>query len=365
MALKLDDIVNVTVQLSGVPAPRFGYNVGCIIGESTVIPETERFRIYTSIDDMLEDGFMNTSPEYLAAQLYFSQNPAPLRVVIGVKDIGEDWLTAVTAVMNATNAFYIVYMCGAEAADIQAVAAYVETLRRVLFFDTMDTDVLAGTTGNIFSTLRALSYERTLGLYSATPYAAAAMMGFAMGANDGTLNSAYTLAYKTLVGVMPDNLSANQVATIKGINGNVYVNRGGFYNVIEQGVMVNGEHFDVRIGIDQLANNMQLALVDLLANTKTKVPQTELGMTQLKTAIAGECMNAVRTGFLAPGKWNQANVLGLHTGDALTNGYMIQSDRIDSQTVAERASRVAPAIYVAVKLAGAIEGVVIKVIVDR
>lgn len=365
MALPLDDIVNVIVQLSGMPAPRSGFNIGAIIGESTVIPAEERVRLYSSTDAMLDDGFADDSAEHKAALLYFSQSPKPLKVIIGCKEESESWLQAVTACCGASTAFYCIYMCGAEKADIQAVAAYIEPLMRVLMYDTKDADVVSGADGNIFAALKALSYERSIGMYSTTDYAAAALMGFAMGANDGTVNSAYTLAYKTLKGVAPDALTENQLATIKGNNGNAYINRADVYNVFEQGYMANGEHFDTRIGLDQLANNMQLACTDLLVNTKTKIPQTESGMTQLKTAIAKECDKAVKTRFLAPGVWNQEDILNLKQGDTLAAGYLIQSERIDDQTPAERASRVAPGIYVAVKLAGAIEGVVIKVVVDR
>ncbi|MDR1599463.1 MAG: DUF3383 domain-containing protein [Oscillospiraceae bacterium] len=74
---------------------------------------------------------------------------------------------------------------------------------------------------------------------------------------------------------------------------------------------------------------------------------------------------AVRTRFLAPGVWQQETFQSVSQGDALSKGYKVLSDSIDSQTTAERASRAAPAIYVLVKLAGAIEFVIIKVVVDR
>lgn len=364
-SLPIDDIVRVTISLSGTPAPRSGFNAACIIGASAVIPDDERIRIYSSIDSMLDDGFTADSEEYKAALLYFSQSPRPLRVIIGRKGADESFLDAVAACVQASADWYMVYCCGAESADIQAISAYIETkASRVLAYDT-DDDAVLSAEGGIFAALKALGYERSIGLYSTTPYAACAMMGFAMGANDGTYASAYTLAYKPLIGVATDDLTETQLSAVRAANGNAYVLVGSYYTVLRQGVMANGEPFDTRLGIDQLVNNMQLASMDMLAKTKTKIPQTETGMAQIKAAIAAECDKAVHTRFLAPGIWNQDGVLNLARGDLLSAGYMIQSDDVNSQTAAERASRVSPAIYVALKLAGAIEGIVIKVNVDR
>jgi hypothetical protein len=372
MALSIDDIVRVTVQLSGMPAPRSGFNCGLILGETQAFAAPERVRLYSSVDSMLDDGYASADPEYQAAAIYFAQSPKPIRVAVGRKDMesSETWLDAITACCQSAQGqqFYMAYMCGDSItnADIQSAAAYIETQMKTLVYDTSDAACLNGSdSDDIFSIIKALSYERTLGLYSGTPYAAAAVMGYAMGANDGTANSAYTLAYKTLKGITTDDISETQLASVKAKNGNAYVLRGGYYMGVEQGRMANNEPFDTRLGLDQLANNIQLSVMDLLSNTKTKVPQTEGGMTQIKTAVEAECEKAVRTRFLAPGVWNQESLLTVSQGDALSKGYKVMSDPVDGQTAAERASRTAPAVYVLIKLAGAIEFVVIKLVVDR
>ena len=365
--LTLNEIVNVSVTLSGLPAARNGFDTGLIIGPATAISTAARLKTYTSADAMLDDGFEAADAEYKAALVYFSQTPKPSKLMIGVKGSSEQLIDALKACRDKSTAWYIAYLIGAEKADITAAAAWVEAQEgTVLFYDTADADTLSGASGNVFETLKALKYERTLGVYAEEgTYKAVALMGYALAANDGTANSAYTLAYKSLRGCAPTSVTAAQLETVKGNNGNIYIQRAETYDVFEQGVMASGEHFDTRIGLDQLAYNIQRSGVDLLANSNTKVPQTEAGMTQIKTAFAAECDKAVRTGFLAPGVWNGPEVLSLKTGDALSAGYLIQSDPMSEQTAAERASRKAPAIYVALKLAGAIESVVVKVTVDR
>jgi hypothetical protein len=219
-------------------------------------------------------------------------------------------------------------------------------------------------TGSIMLSLKGKSYSRTLGQYSTSTDAVAAIMGYAMGANTGLANSAYTLAYKREVGVTPDALTLTQVTTLKGQNCNIYINRGNTYNLFEQGVMANGQHFDEILGLDMLVNNIQLSVLDLLTGS-TKVPQTEDGVALLASAINGPCLAARNTGFIAPGIWNAAPILSLNTGDTLSQGYLILSEPIDSQSQADRDARLAPPIYVPVKLAGAIEHVNIGIYVNR
>lgn len=364
--LNLNDLVNVTVTLSGLPAAREGFSTACLCGASTVISPQERLRLYPSAAAMLEDGFTDECPEYQAALVYFAQSSKPSQVLIGRIDLetGETWAQACTACLAASQDFYMFCPCAVlTAEEIVAVAAVMEAENRVFAFSTADEACLSGGE-NVFSVLKDAGYARTIGLYSTVPHAAAALCGFAMGANDGTAGSAFTLCYKSLAAVAPDEVTAAQLSAVHGANGNAYVRRAGVYATLEKGVMADGEHFDTRLGVDQLVSNIRLAVTDLLCNTKTKVPQTETGMTQIKAAIAAECEKAVKTGFLGDGVWTEADVLNLKTGDAIP-GYRVLSESVDIQTEAERASRAAPPIYVALKLSGAVESVVVKLIVDR
>jgi len=259
--LKIDDIINVVVSTAAVATPRAGFNVGLIIGTSSHITAADRCKVYSGLDAMLDDGFLATDPEYLAAVKYFGQNPAPQKVVVGMKNTAEGstetWVEAITACKAKNAGFYGVVVASATAlstADHQAIAAYVETNVLAYFYDdSAAADLTSGTT-DVFSVIKAQSYHRSFGLYSATKYAAAAALGFAMGANDGTAGSAYTMFGKSLIGVTPDDLSETEVANLKAKNANYYVTRGDTYNMLENGVMADGTFFDEVIGLDQLSN---------------------------------------------------------------------------------------------------------------
>jgi Protein of unknown function (DUF3383) len=85
--LSLQPIVDVSVMVTGTATTRRTFDQGLIIGTSSVVPHSERIRQYTSIDDMLTDGFTDESPEYLAANLYFAQDTPATYVWIGRQDL--------------------------------------------------------------------------------------------------------------------------------------------------------------------------------------------------------------------------------------------------------------------------------------
>lgn len=85
----LTNIVDVSVQVNPATSTlNKTLNMGLIVGTSTVIPDTSRVVEYTSTSDMLEKGWLGTEPEYKAAQIYFSQIPAPSSVAVGRQDTG-------------------------------------------------------------------------------------------------------------------------------------------------------------------------------------------------------------------------------------------------------------------------------------
>ena len=126
--------------------------------------------------------------------------------------------------------------------------------------------------------------------------------GVVDGAMTGTLKSAFTLAYKREVGVETENadslFSTAKVNAIKKNNGNIYINRGSYYNVFEDGTMADGTWFDEMIFLDKYKNDMQLAIMDVLYQNN-KVAQTESGMTRLKDALKVVCEDMNNVGFIS------------------------------------------------------------------
>lgn len=378
MTLDLTPIVDVIINLSAKSAARKGFNLGLVIGKSNIIPATERVRVYTSTAAMLADGFTSDSEEYKAAQLYFAASTSPRKLAVGVKSTDDVDLTATLNACRAANSeWYPFVYLGAEDVDLKDCAAWAETATpdSLFMYTTADSNVLdaSGDAKSIFKALSDKNYQRSFGQYCGqtdTPNAVVATMGYAMGANRGTSGSAFTLAYKNLPGVTTDDLTETQVehicgsSTTTGHNGNVYVNRGGDYDILQQGYMADGTSFDEILYLDMLKNEITLNVMDLLYQNR-KIPQTESGVTSIINVINAACKKFVNFGFIAPGKWNGNECLGLQNGDYLPDGYLVQSEAIDDQSQADRDKRKAPPIYVCVKLAGAIEFVTIEVNVNR
>src|SRR5436190_11614795 len=82
VGLSVSDVVNVTVNMAPIAVPSRNFGALCIIGDTSVIDLGSRIRSYTTLDGVAGD-FGTTAPEYLAADLFFSQDPQPAIVYIG------------------------------------------------------------------------------------------------------------------------------------------------------------------------------------------------------------------------------------------------------------------------------------------
>jgi hypothetical protein len=225
--------------------------------------------------------------------------------------------------------------------------------------------------GSVALALMDANYMRTLTQYSTqTPNAVVGAMGYAMGSNTGTANSSFALADKVITGVTPEPLTEAQAAIFVGVDGvggdnvNFVATYNNTYTVFENGTMANGMWFDEVLGLDQLVSQIATAVMNLKTGSQ-KIPYTEGGMTLLRNGIKVPLESAVTTGFLAPGTWDgpplTIGATTLNTGDTLSEGYLVLSATIASQSSANKGARISPPIYVIPCLAGAIQGIVIAV----
>ena len=81
MSLPLDDIVNITVNLPVISTSGRQFNLPLIVGNVTAF--NDRVKIYSSTDEMLEDGFLTSDRLYQAAVLLFGQEEKPSKIAVG------------------------------------------------------------------------------------------------------------------------------------------------------------------------------------------------------------------------------------------------------------------------------------------
>ncbi|WP_210502206.1 DUF3383 family protein [Pantoea ananatis] len=377
--LPVSNVASVDIIMS--PRAAAGRNFGSllILGSATIIPLTERIRLYTSAASIGTD-FGTSSEEYLAAVAYFSQSPTPSKVYVGrwaktlaAAEVGkvETLLDGVNACLGFTNWYGlgVTYDADRKDDDLLPVCAAIESssLSRILAVTTKNTDALLTTVNtDIASKVKAAKYSRTFVQYSSTSnYGAISAFGRAFTVDFNGFGTTITLKFKQEPGITYESLTPPQAAALDAKNCNVYVYYANDTAILQQGVMGNGDFFDERHGLDWLQNYVQTNLFNLLYTSGTKVPQTDAGNTRIMANVEASMDQAVDNGLIAPGVWNGGQIGQLSPGDTLTKGYYVYMAAISSQAQADREARKSVPVQVACKLAGAIHYASVQINVMR
>lgn len=296
-------------------------------------------------------------------------------LTVNITVIGETALQAMEACRLASTQWWAACSLAAVDADHIAIGEWAQgiTPQLMYFYTTGTAPSLNGTTGNVFSVLKAGSFSRAFGIYSTVQqglapnniYSQAAAMGVAMGLNTGLANSYFTMKFKQLIGIIAEPLNLTQIGVIEGNNGNLYLDfANGDYNWIEQGVVASGQFFDEILNLDMLASNIQFNCVDLLTSVPS-IPQTNAGQSQILNAVNQACAQSALIGFIAPGTWEGVTILNLSAGTSLPNGYTSQSASYLTQATADKVARKSMPVYVAIIEAGAVHSILIGVYVQQ
>lgn len=81
----ISQVVNVTVSLDTAPIPQQGFDTVMFLGEHKVF--TERWKVYNTAADMLNDGFESTDPSYLAISTLSSGPNKPKIMMVGRREV--------------------------------------------------------------------------------------------------------------------------------------------------------------------------------------------------------------------------------------------------------------------------------------
>lgn len=372
------DISNViNTSISQAPAGLEGYNVNSFLYLSAVQPvskwNTETYRIYKAVTDVGKD-FGTDSSTYKDAVMIFSQKPNLLAgngylVIAPLIVTGESPSEVVESLSDALNRVKAqIYFGGwmtnkkAEAEEVIAAAQLNETLESIYLLGSGDAADFTADTG-LFDKVSKLSLSRTKLLYYGDStenldnmrgfVAAYAGRGFSV--NFAAQNSTITMNLKDLVGVSPDSTVTEAIyQNAEQLGVDMYVAYNGLPKIVSNG---NPLYFDDIYNRLWFELTMRVELFNALATTSTKIPQTETGMNNLKSAARAVCQRGVYNGFMAPGTWNGTDTFG-DQDDFYRNiedfGFYVYSAPVSQQSQSERETRVAPVVQVACKQAGAI-----------
>ena len=382
--MSLNEIVNVNINVANVAVSRASFGTMLHLGLHKIF--TERFRLYTGVQGLLDDGFDPSSVEVAIATAVFSQAIVPPSIKVGrrqsddISSITPNPVvdnTAYTVTINGTafsvnsgvaatatsiatllftainaggepvtatdntgsislspdvaavpysasttaNLDVIVDAAGAESltvaiseirnvdddwyaltseshavADIAEVAAVIQTLKKIYAYSTNEAATITSGTGDIFSTLSALNFDRTIGLYDPdadTMFPEAAWLGVMLPKDPGSA----TWAFKTLVGQDADTLTPTESSNARGKNGNTYETLGGV-DITRFGTSAEGEFMDITRGVDWLESRMQERIFAKLV-AADKIPYTEQGVAIIEAELRAQLRDAIAAGVVA------------------------------------------------------------------
>ena len=290
-------------------------------------------------------------------------NIASATVVSGANSSGETLGDAVTRAKDLANFAGIMTTLQIENDKIEAFssASHAGDFIAVLpFCKVTDIDGICKTIKDAEQTkVRSVLYSKSVDDSFLT---VASYVGRAFSVNFSGVNTSSTMNMKKLVNIISDGGISQTYYELAKANGvDLYVNYAGDARVLSSG---GNEFFDRVYNQLQLKFSMQTNAYNYLAQTNTKIPQTESGMDGLKDSLKKICEQFVRVGVIASGAWNSPDTFG-NPEDFKRNisdyGYFIYSLPIAQQSQADRETRVAPLVQIAVKEAGAIHSVVINI----
>lgn len=359
----------VTVSVAQAPAGLGEFNTSNLglFTREVYDPETfgdDGYKLYSSPSEVAED-FGTDSDTYAMALAVFSQQPNILagggKLVIIPFESAEELADAIQRTDELVQYFGVMQAEIDSQSYTLAAALVIQSLNKIGFFVSRDPLDIAPDTGT-FDIFRSSGYTKSRGLfYQAEDDSGALLMQAAYASRalsvdfDGSLTT-ITMNLKNLVGVEPDlEMTENYQDQCDDCGADTYPSIQGVPKVLSAGA---NRFFDQVYNEAWLVGALEVAIFNFLAQSRTKVPQTEQGMTALKGAIRKVCNQAVVNGYCAPGEWNSPDTFG-NLVDFLQNvretGYYIYSMPIALQSQAAREAREAPLCQVAIKEAGAIQ----------
>jgi hypothetical protein len=291
--------VKLTVLADGVSTP-IDYTIGAAATTTTVATAIELLvEALTGVSSTSSGAVVTATPAVAGSQIHFTglQN---VQVADTTADAGyDDYLTDLE---NELEDFYLIHIDNASSANVQAVAAWTESRKKVFGANLLDS-LEEGAGGTIGAALAAAEYSRTFSLYSRSPstFSAVTWGAYAAASDPGT----YTMALKTLPGVTVDSLTSSQKGFLEADNINTYMSIAGSGRT-RQGVVASGEYIDNIIGTDALEQAIQVAAAQVLFSNP-KVPHNKSGYDLIKSAVlaAGQRFEGSENapGLLNPGSF--------------------------------------------------------------
>lgn len=229
--------------------------------------------------------------------------------------------------------WYCLILTSHSDSDIRVAAGTIESQTRMFSTASSNSDIKTSVTTDLGSYLKGKAYVRTFMLWSADlgNYPEAAWDGRVLPNDPGS----ETWKFKTLAGITPDNLTANELTNLRFKNVNHYRTLGGV-NITAEGETCQGEFIDVTRFLDFVVARMQEGIYSKLVNVE-KVPFTDSGVGIIESEIRKVILLGQRVG-----------------GIALTPEPTVTAPKVADVPLASRQARILPDVQFTFTLSGAI-----------
>lgn len=358
----LDDIVKCDISISNPESSDDAFdNILLVVpepsGEGT--KEIGNTAAVSTLDELTEHGFADTDPAYVAADIAFSQDPAPDKLCLCIRRKASEEPEAeyepIGTTLDRADAeieFYGFHLTSfTEAEDVQAAVEWSEKHEKLYGFEYTDLDACPVT---------EFSYYRSFGLYSgnadgygeedqpaANKYAALALMAKCFGYEAGS----ETWNLKTLEEIVPSRIGSSDKAELSEKYINTFLRYAGS-NVTIGGYTLSGEWIDVIRFRDWLKKTMQERVFKAM-KANSKVPFTDPGIGLVEGAMEAVLSEGQAVGGIAPTEYDEDN-------NSEIPGYTVRVPKSSEISPEERKSRKLTGCRYTARLAGAIHAVEIR-----
>lgn len=365
-------VVNVSLSRNDNFPTRRGFGTQLILTHTAVagiVDATKRTKMYASIQEV-EADYPASTTVYAAALSAFSQNPRPVRLKVGfvatpsgADDAAKkaDFLTSLGALNDYDQSWYMVTIDKAlrDQPYLDGLVEWIESQPKIAMIDSNDVKLQdPADTTNIAARHKG-TVERTAVFYHTDPdeYLAASIAAYMSTRNFDDADSAYTVKFKKAPGVQNVDIGSAAVTAVTGFVEGIGQSEssGHCANVLidigDQNFLVEGSMLTQNVFLDEIhatdwiiARTEEEALALFLNNAR--IPFTDQGMQQLASSPRGVMTMGVRAGIVAKD-------MNPTTGD-YEPAFTIDVPSVFDVPESQRKARIAPAIAVRFRYAGAV-----------
>jgi hypothetical protein len=365
--LPYNRVVNVTLTRNDNFPSRRGFGTQLIITTDDVTGEvdaTARTKLYGSIDEVVEDWASSTSV-YKAALSAFSQNPRPLQIKVGhVVDDGTMTASELQAQLDLVYAYdndwYFLTITD-ELRDVTALDGLIEWVQaksKLALIDSNDANTENAANSTSVAARNKGEFDRAAVFYHTddTEYQAASLAAYMSTRVFDDANTAYTAKFKALPGVASVNLASAKITAITGFTpgigqsesaghmANTVIDIGGQNFVVEGSTLTQNVFLDEIHATDWIVARTEEESLAILLNND-RIPFTDAGMETIASAARTVMAQAFRAGIVAE---------DLDANGDYSPAVEITVPSVFDVTESQRKARIAPAISVRFRYAGAV-----------